>query len=200
MNKQTLLCAIDIETSGPNIIKNGILSIGICAGTITGEIIVHRRIDVKLHRSKSFDTNTWDDFWCKNKKILEIIQEHPLEECAAIIEFINIIDILEDDYKVIIISDNPVFDLGFINYYLAYYINRLPLQYDKYGSFRPVYDTDSYSRGVLGKNYNNIFTDDREIIKKLNIQLPPTDISKKHLPEYDAEYIYQLHRLVLIKN
>jgi hypothetical protein len=200
MIKQTLLCAIDIETSGPNIIKNGILSIGICAGTITGEIVVHKRIDVKLHRSKSFDTKTWDDFWCKNKKILEIIQEHPLEECAAIIEFINIIDILEDDYKVIIISDNPVFDFGFINYYLAFYINRLPLHYDKNGSFRPVYDTDSYSRGVLGKNYNNIFTDDKEVIKKLNIQLPPTDISKKHLPEYDAEYIYQLHRMVLIKN
>ena len=200
MNKQPILCAIDIETSGPNIIKNGILSIGICAGTVTGNIIVRRRIDVKLHRSKSFDTNTWDNFWCKNKKILEIIQEHPLEESAAVIEFINVIDDLEDNYKVIIISDNPVFDIGFLNYYLAFYINRLPLQYDKEGVFRPIYDTDSYTRGVLRKNYNNIYTDDKEIIKKLNIELPQLDSSKKHLPEYDAEYIYHLHRMILIKS
>ena len=66
--KTILLCALDIETSGPKLIKNGILSIGICAGTVSGNILVKKRIDLKLEEDQTFDKDTYDNFWKKNLK------------------------------------------------------------------------------------------------------------------------------------
>ena len=64
--KTILLCAIDIETIGPKLIKNGILSIGICAGTVSGNIIVKKRIDVKLEEDQTFDKDTYKNFSTRN--------------------------------------------------------------------------------------------------------------------------------------
>jgi len=41
------------------------------------------------------------------------------------------------------------FDVGFINYYLATFLGRNPLTYDSFGKYRPIFDTDCYTRGVL---------------------------------------------------
>jgi DNA polymerase III epsilon subunit-like protein len=197
-NKQTILCSIDIETSGPNMIKNGILSIGICAGTINGTIIIKKRFDLKLDDNITFDKNTFDNFWKKNLRVLNEIQQNPIDSKNGITQFINLIDKLDKEYVVIIISDCVTFDIGFINYYLAKYLDRNPLTYKFSTEFRPVYDTDSYARGFLKKDYKNIYTLDTDIMKKLNIQI---SINKKlqHLPEVDAEYNYNLHRMILIK-
>jgi hypothetical protein len=51
------------------------------------------------------------------------------------------------EYDVMIVSDNASFDFGFINYYLAKYMSRRPLNY-KFGhpdGYRTLCDTDSYN-------------------------------------------------------
>jgi DNA polymerase III epsilon subunit-like protein len=198
MNSTTLLCSIDIESSGPNMIRHGILSIGICAGTVSGDIIVKKRFDFKLDNNITFDPDTYKNFWQKNLHILAEIQKNPVEPLNGISQFITLIDNLDKQYQLIIISDCITFDIGFINYYLAKYLDRKPLTYNYKGDFRPVYDTDSYARGFLKKDYKNIYTHDNDIIKKLNIQITKSK-SLQHLPEFDAEYNYNLHRMILIK-
>ena len=193
-----LLCAIDIETSGPKLIKNGILSIGICAGTVSGNIIVKKRIDLKLEDDQTFDKNTYDNFWINNINVLETIKKDAINPKDAMIEFMKIINYLDENYQLIIISDCITFDIGFINYYLAKYLDRKPLTYDYKENFRPVYDSDSYNRGVVKATYRNIYTNDIQIMKKLNFSVKKNGIN--HMPEDDAEYIYNLHRMVLIKS
>jgi hypothetical protein len=193
-----LLCAIDIETSGPKLIKNGILSIGICAGTVSGNIIVKKRIDLKLEGDQTFDKNTYDNFWINNINVLETIKKDAINPKDAMIEFMKIINYLDENYQLIIISDCITFDIGFINYYLAKYLDRKPLTYDYKENFRPVYDSDSYNRGVVKATYKNIYTNDIQIMKKLNFSVKKNGIN--HMPEDDAEYIYNLHRMVLIKS
>ena len=81
---------------------------------------------------------------------------------------------------------------------MAKYLDRKPLTYDYKDTFRPVYDTDSYSRGVVKASYQNIYTNDAQIMKQLNFSIKKSGVN--HMPEDDAEYIYNIHRMVLIKS
>ena len=196
--KSIILCAIDIETSGPKLIKNGILSIGVCAGSVTGSILVKKRFDLNLDEGQEYDRDCYDNFWKKNMNVLEEIKKNAIYPRVAMTKFMKVIDELDEKYQLIIISDCITFDIGFINYYLSKYLDRKPLTYNIKGNFRPVYDTDSYSRGTVGASYKNIYTDDTKVMKSLNFTVPRKGIN--HMPEDDAEYIYNMHRMVLIKN
>jgi hypothetical protein len=198
MTSNIVLCAIDIETSGPKLIKNGILSIGICAGSVTGSILMKKRFDLNLEGEQQYDPETYEKFWTKNILVLEEIKKNAIHPRDAMINFMESIDYLDERYQLIIISDCVTFDIGFINYYLSKYLDRKPLTYNYKGEFRPVYDSDCYSRGAVGASYRNIYTDDSLVMKKLKFIVNRNGIS--HMPEDDAEYIYNMHRMVLIKN
>jgi len=196
MNKDyPILCAIDIETSGPNILKHSIISIGYCIGNIIGQIYLKKRINIKTDNI-IYDPET-EKFWNKHIGILELLKVNQFTSQEAMTEFIKDIDRFDMTGKLIIISDNITFDLGFINYYLAKYLDRLPLTYKLGKEFRPVYDIDSYARGLLKKDYQTIWTNDLELEKKLKFKIK-RNIELIHTPDNDAEYLYNLHRLTLL--
>ena len=60
--------------------------------------------------------------------------------------------------------------------------------------FRHVYDTDCYTRGVLGLKYDVKLTNDDDIITKFGLKI---DAEHNHLPDDDAEYIYLLHMNII---
>jgi DNA polymerase III epsilon subunit-like protein len=193
----TLLCSIDIETSGPNIINNGIISLGYCIGSLHGKVLIKKRINMKLDDNIVYDEDTHKNFWSRHLDILEELQKEQVDAKTGMEQFIKDIDEYDSKYKLIIISDNVSFDIGFVNYYLAKYLNRKPLSYKLNKYFRPIYDTDSYSRGVLNQNYDNINVNDYDIIKKFKLTIS----SKKdqaHYPDDDASYIYELHRKIIM--
>src|ERR1700744_5540510 len=150
------ILAVDIETSGSSILKHGIIAIGYCLGDNKGNVIIKKRIHVKLDTGKIFEKRCMETFWNKNLDKLEILKQNAKEPKNAITEFINDIDSFEDEYDLRIITDNASFDIGFLNYYLELYLDRLPLSYKKdQKTYRPIYDTDSYARGVLLLKYDN---------------------------------------------
>ncbi len=198
MNKNyPILCAIDIESTGPNILKNGIISIGYCIGNIIGEIYLKKRINLKLDDNISFDPEFFC-FWNKHISILELLKVNQITPKEAMEQFINDIDKFDSIGKLIIISDNITFDLGFLNYYLAKYLDRLPLTYRLGKEFRPVYDIDSYARGILQQDYKSIWTHDLELETRFKFKIK-RNIDLIHTPDNDAEYIYNLHRMTLIR-
>jgi hypothetical protein len=115
-NKSIILCAVDIETSGPRLIKNGILSIGICAGSVTGSILMKKRFDLNLEETQEFDKDCYENFWKKNIGVLEEIKKNAIHPKDAMTNFMKVIDYLDEKYQLIIISDCATFDIGFINY------------------------------------------------------------------------------------
>jgi DNA polymerase III epsilon subunit-like protein len=191
-----LLCAIDIETTGPNILKHGIISIGYCIGNILGNVILKKRINLSLDDNMCYYPET-EKFWQKHFVILDLLKNNQKLPKDGIAEFITDIDLYDSQYKLIIISDNITFDLGFLNYYLAKYLDRLPLTYRLGKDFRPVYDIDSYARGILRKSYESIWTLDSDLEKKFKFKIKRNEVLI-HTPDNDAEYLYNIHRMTLI--
>jgi hypothetical protein len=189
MSRPIYILSVDIETNGPNLLKNEIISLGYCIGSITGKIIKKERINFAYNTE--FEPSCLE-FWKKNQKILEYISQDQLEPEFAIKKFIDCVDDLDNKYDLRIITDNPSFDISFINYYLNKYLNRLPINYvlGNGNNYRCIFYTDSYSRGVLHQNYINPWTSDSAIINKFKLKI---NSSHNHYPDDDAEYIYNLH-------
>jgi DNA polymerase III epsilon subunit-like protein len=193
----TILCSIDIETSGPNIIKNGIISIGYCIGSLHGKLLIKKRINMKLDDDCTFDNDTLQNFWMKHLPILEKLRENQVSPKDGMTEFTKDIDEYDSKYKLVIISDNVSFDISFVNYYLAKYLDRKPLSYKLNKYYRSIYDTDSYSRGILNQSYDNLNVKDYELIKKYKITIK-SNKEQAHYPDDDAYYIYELHRKIVL--
>lgn len=195
--KPVLIFSLDIETSGPIYTKHGILGIGWCAGRKDGTFD-SGQINMFLPEGTDFEQKCWEEFWSKNISTLQKLKEGAVSPAEGIKNFISILDGYEQDYDVMIVTDNPSFDVGFINYYLATYLGRNPLTYDSFGKYRPIFDTDCYTRGVLHMQYDNKWTSDRDVIAHLNIDISEFT-SHSHTPQDDAIRIFQLHRAVLQK-
>jgi hypothetical protein len=194
---ETLIFAIDIETSGPHLVKNGILSIGYCAATLNGEVLLKKRVSLSLE-NREFDDACRNDFWSKHEECLSKIlsEQKPIKD--GLVEFLNDIDELDRYYNLMIVSDCPCYDIGFVNYYLSNYVDRLPLSH-KFGDaslFRPIYDTDGYSRGLLHLKYDQVWTYDSDVRRKLDFELPK-NVTQSHFPDDDAEYICVQHAMML---
>ena len=175
------ILAIDIETSGPSVKKNGILAIGICLGDLFGNVENKQRINVNLDKHHCFDEVCLSQFWNKPgpSQVLRIIQKDTLPPKEAMQKFISIIDEYDKTYKLSIISDNPTFDFYFLSFYMEHYLDRKPLNYKLGTTYRQLIDTCSFARGQkLGKV---------EKAPTINTQ---SNILHDHFPENDAEYIY----------
>lgn len=143
-----------------------------------------------LDNNQEFDKKTKADFWDKNEKAYRIIMDESEKPFEQIKKFAKIIDDYDEKYDLRILSDNPQFDIGFINYYYAKFLDRNPLSYMTDGTFRPIYDTVSYIRGLMVMSYNNIFVNYNLVKNKFKLDI---DIKPTHLPDDDAEYIYNMH-------
>lgn len=185
---KTHVLALDIETNGSYPLMNEIVSIGYCVGDEEGSIVETGRFDMKV--TTPFEPKCYNDFWSKHMDIYEILQKHAVEPATAMRNFVDFVDHWDDLSELRIITDNPAFDVKFIDIAMNRYLNRRPLHYkhDKY--YRPIYDTDSYARGVLGLQLDEEWTSDDQVMRELGFSV---ESIHDHMPEHDAEYIYRMH-------
>ena len=182
-----VIMTVDIETSGPSILRNGILSIGICVGTHKG-VLEKKRIDIKLSDDRVYDQQCMQQFWHYHPTLHQNIQKDAVVPHIGMQAFVNFICKYESRYHVKIVTDNPSFDVYFINYYLEKYTNSLPLTYTLDGKYRPIYDIKSAAKAVLGhKHFKNI--------QKYMTKNYPS-IQRDHYPDNDAEYLYYTYRYI----
>lgn len=182
--KKNMILSVDIETSGPSVRKNGILAIGFCVGDMVGNVIKKERINVALDTHHAFDETCVVQFWDKPgpAKVLKDITVNPLPPKQAIAKFAQIVDVYDTLFALTVISDNPTFDLYFINYYMELYLDRKPLNY-KFGKvYRKIVDSKSVLQGygIACK---------RENIPPRGVPWCTTAVHD-HYPENDAEFIY----------
>ncbi|CAH6420955.1 Hypothetical protein KVN_LOCUS82 [uncultured virus] len=198
MDKEIRILAIDIESSGPKLTKNVIIAIGFCLGDEKGNTLEKKTFCFKFDSFEVFDLKCLNEFWINHLDKLNVYLKTAKEPNESILDFITEIDYLDDAYDLRIISDNPSFDITFINYYLDKYLDRLPLNYKHNGKqYRCIYDTSSFSRGLLKMDYKNPILSDLEIINKYGLSIQAIH---DHYPENDAEYIYKLNIALINKN
>jgi len=201
-----VVIALDIESRGMSPKKHGILSIGMCIGSAEEDLVlIKKRFDLEPLPGQQMEKRCQDEFWSKHQDIYAILTQDPKPVKEVMTAFRAIIDkwhaVAEDVY---LVSDNPAFDFGLLNYYLDEF-DLLPLSYKRNKEGKPEYvalhDSDSYARGALGQGFNAQWVNDTEVIKEhLHAQDTLNKDSHNHLPEKDAEFIYRLHYQVVNKS
>jgi len=79
MNRGPIIVAIDIEGRGPSPLRNGIVSIGLCALYMDGTLLDKMRWDLRPYPDQQMDPKCMMDFWSKQGNLLEKLQTHAVE-------------------------------------------------------------------------------------------------------------------------
>lgn len=195
---EVALFAIDIEQSGPVISIDKIISIGICCIKLfDGSLIYKGKINLEYGNIENFDKTTYDEFWSSRLLLLNELSQNQVSPIIGIQQFYDVYCLLDSQYDLRVISDNVASDIAFINYYLGFYLQKPGMLYTRKNKYRPVFDTDSFHRGIIRQNYNDVWTYDSNVITECNLlagDLPTRD----HRPENDAHYIAELHRRIIL--
>lgn len=200
-----VIIAFDIEARGPSAIRHGILAIGWCVRLANDFSIIERDFVAleELIPGQFFEPRCYNEFWSKNRGILEKLSREVIPARDAIAKFYDMLVTMGKKYKVILITDNPAFDAWMLQYYMDYF-GYPPLHYEslpdkQYGGYRTVHDTNSYARGVMEWDYLTPTPKggkDKQIKEKFQLDIVsiPT-----HLPHDDAEYISEFHLRLMQK-
>jgi len=201
MEGSLILFAIDLELSGCRLDKDNIIAIGWSAIQLTnGETISQGVISLQsIPTRPPFEPRCYDEFWSKNLPLLKTLQTLSVPPSLGISRFFETLDELDRKCEVRIISDNPCSDIAWIDMYASMFLDRKPLCYRlNTNQWRPIYDTDSFSRGVAKIPYRDMYTSNSEVMKILKIDPKQIPIAT-HNPMDDARSIVVLHRLVYLK-
>jgi hypothetical protein len=128
----------------------------------------------------TFDKRCYDEFWSKNLDILENIRREavPLEQAwKSIADFLTSLETDYPESNVLICSDNPAFDLTFIDYNLFTRLGRLGVRYSDSGKYRCVSDPTAQRH----------FHPQKALLKQ---RLFESGAKHTHMPDDDAEGIY----------
>ena len=197
-----VILAIDLELSGCQLDKDNIVAIGWCAlHATTGEVANQGCISLlTIPGRRAFEPRCLEQFWRKNTALLLQFTAAAVAPELGIARFFEVLDELDRDYEVRIVSDNPSCDIAWLDFYASRFLDRKPICYknnDDRG-WRPVYDTDSFARAAAKIPYRTADTYNSDVMATLNIKpemIPP----HTHNPMQDALSIATLHRLVYLK-
>lgn len=200
---QTLVLAFDIERSGGRS-EHDTIAIG--ASVVDQDL---KELDSLFlpgyfkadHPTPSiFEQRCWEEFWSKNTEILDTLKyEGSLDKYSRSLEMIQEFQAFrarwetlakDKGYKLELVSDNNVYDGGFINEMINNFLTReLPIPYSasnpqKYKSF---WETHSEQRGLL-MAVDPSFKEDFGLSKRIGelYELPEMTKSHDHNPANDA--------------
>lgn len=158
------ILGFDLESAGSRP-ENGIIGIGLCVLTMRDSSIVE--VDRLLlpgyfGRDKTnFEKSCWDQFWSKNEGQLDVLKYNgPLSVPARQKEMIQSFQdfrkkwetkAAEENVQLVLVSDNPVFDGGYINLMIYEHLpDNQPIPYSaatqEYSDFVDLHNTQ---RGLL---------------------------------------------------
>jgi len=160
---EILLVAVDIEKSGSMMAKHPVVSVGFCIGNIDGSVIEKKRFNLivqwfilnpgqDLHFWGAFEPRCVREFWSKQSEaMIQACGQNPLSSSQPdgwkeIAAYVDGLETRFPSREIIILSDNPSFDIGNIDHHLEKYANRAPMCYSSKGKYRSVKDaSDMFS-------------------------------------------------------
>lgn len=206
--KEKVVLTLDVELRGYSPTEHGILSIGFCLGrTDRFEVIETGRISLLPLTSEDgkkkqlYEERCLKDFWSRYPEIKKNLEEESQCVCGGMLAFRKKLREYEAKYDVCIASDHPSVDIGCINTYLDIY-NFPPLWYemppenwkeDKDYSlrYRPIFDTDSYAKGIARQDVNTEYISEDEVAGKLGFTFEERGVV--HYPDEDARRCYEFY-------
>jgi hypothetical protein len=176
--------ALDIEGTGARL-SAPVVAIGVCVGNVeTGEVISTSTWCLKMPLDDKIEAKCMVEFWQKNMELWHEIDRNAIPANQAFREFADYLDAVYEDYgdSLVILSDNPCYDLARLDLGLERFVQRLPVRYSPKGDYTCVCDPSEQMTALPKKIAQEI----RENANKL---CPAT-----HWPSEDATNIfYQYH-------
>lgn len=151
----TTYVSVDIETTGPSLTNNKVISIGFFVGDSEGNKLETKRINFSVDwpvktngpvgiAYHDFDKQCWDEFW--SKQSASVIGELMIDAYyqSAGWEVVNdYLAELETKYgEIAFVCDNPSFDIAFIDHHLGVHAGRKPMRYSTTGKYRSIRVSD----------------------------------------------------------
>jgi hypothetical protein len=173
------------------------MAIGVCIlDRENGNVLFKKAYYLGLEPNTQHDPTTWSEFWSKNIPVLNEIMDRARNTTpgTAMRELIHDIDEYGTNENLIMVSDNPAYDLPWILDRIQGYLGgqsdrtRSILQQKTYSM--PV-STECYARGVMKGTGDK--TRDEDMLKYLGLEKLPDGIVHDHRPENDAHKIAWMH-------
>jgi hypothetical protein len=198
MNKGVVIFSFDIETRGQSAVRNGLLAVGIVAGTTSGTLLMKKRFHVAPLVNQDYDPVCLEEFWSKHKDVKDELEQNTMSPKQFAQEFRELLnDFEKKQQSLYLLSDNPTFDAGFINYYLDIY-GYDSMQIGSDGkTFRVVHDSKSYARGALGSSFDEQRLRNGDVFERLGVPRIGSG-GVAHMPDDDAYWIYTDHLVVVM--
>uniref|UniRef100_A0A6C0EKZ9 Exonuclease n=1 Tax=viral metagenome TaxID=1070528 RepID=A0A6C0EKZ9_9ZZZZ len=202
----TIVLAFDIERSGAT---NDHHTIGIGASVVNGNFEELDQLFLPGHipDETNFEQRCWDEFWSKYPDKLKELEYHGDKDMQnrqeeMITQFQKFRAKWEDIAKengwtLELVSDNNVYDGGFINEMLFTHTNELPIPYNTKGKYKPFWETHSEQRGLL-MAVDPSFTSPWGFTKRIAelYDVPEMKVSHDHNPANDAYTIAFEHQVL----
>jgi DNA polymerase III alpha subunit (gram-positive type) len=181
------ILSLDIETGGC-LSTHPLISIGTCL--YVDNIFVKNRFTFPFSIT-DFEPRC-KKFWDANLDVLAELQKDKHSSISEFAEFLDEIDALYPDLT--IITDNPTFDVGFINHHFEKTLDRNPISYrlNSDNDYRCILCLETFAYSLtIKQDKNNLFknTSYGKLIEKYKIK-----VSKRtcHMPDDDAQYNLEL--------
>ncbi len=166
-SKKTYI-SFDIESAGANF-ENPILQVGVAWGSDSDNI--QTRSWCFDHPDGPFEKRCVDEFWVHHKDILERIQKEAKASGRTVDEqwknFATFMDDLYKTHKLVLVSDNPAYDISMIDYELrSRKLKSSGLRFSPYpkpNTYLPVHDPTERIKGLDNDKANVI----REAVNKI---------------------------------
>ena len=175
------ILSIDIETGGPQASRHPLIAVGTCVRDTNGH--KDKRIFRMEFDESKFDPECAREFWSKHRDILDKIKTLPISTIQDVADYIDSVDRAYPNLA--IVSDNPAFDIGILDYHYDVVLNRKPLQYRYDGKYRIIVDKDSYMWAMMPESIDP-WIYDTHAGKKYGFYI---EVNHDHMPDNDAEHI-----------
>ena len=178
-----LFITVDIEKAGCEL-QHPILAIGFCLASFEDGMIEKKTFCLKPEPWQTFEPRCKTEFWAHQEVLLKRIEAEALPAPLQIRNVERYLKEIEERFSseypmLVLLSDNPEFDLGNINHNLYLYAGRRPMRYtSETFSYKYRWVEDPCSR-LQALSFYEIY---RDKINNLCVH--------DHWPENDAENIF----------
>ena len=198
MEDTTAYLAFDIEKAGCLPIRHPVIAVGVCLGDEDGLIIEKKRWTFQVQwpddlknpsHYGDFEPRCWEEFWSKQKpELIAELKQDAKPQKEGWNDFVKWVDELEKKYsKIVLLSDNPGYDLGAIDVNLERYTERMPLRYAS--------TTGDYRSLIVSDDAYYIASEDTMMAVKEERLFP--FVQPDHRPENDAEVVFRQYLVAM---
>lgn len=147
---------MDVETTGQHLATNAMIAMAFSILDSDANVVDEFKVCMLLPPGTGWEERCKREFWMQHSELLERISEQAIPPGDAMNYFVIWLDDMDIKYgkNLTILTDNPQFDVAWVNLYLSLFTTRMNLYYGynaltKNYEFRRIWDVDSAMHGAL---------------------------------------------------